>query len=523
MATPGSNLDAGTPPLIRDPLLWVSVLFTTALCAPFFRYVFWLGDEGVLLHGAERLLRGEALYRDFFEFLPPGSFVLVAAWMKVIGPDFGSVRLLAVCVIAGIAALTYAAARLVSGNRFLAALLAVAWAALSQGGWTVINHHWFATAASMGSAMAVLSALGRQDRLARLFAAGLLAGTAAMIVSTRGALVCLVVVGIVLTLRERRSLLVAIAGIAVFPAAMLVYLLSTGALAAAVVDVVLFPARHYSGIQVVPFGAAASPYQMPVAAFFPVTFALAGTTAVFGGAALWRDACLRASLAFAIVGLLGAFPRPDVTHIAFTVPLACPLFALVATHLLRRLGRGAGSAVTVLLLALCAVTVGYRLLGVALPMVAGPLREVPTARGSFVGPPSPWIEAVGALVPHIERAPRDAAYFFYPYGPMLPYLTDRRHIAPLDVMVPGYTNAAQYREVCLRVVREAQWIVLDRTWSHPQVLRTFFPSMRDPDPPEKRALEAALERTFDKVVHAWRGMELRGRGQAPTDSACGQG
>jgi hypothetical protein len=521
VATPGPDPDGGTPPVLRDPLLWVSVLVTAALCAPFFRYVFWLGDEGVVLHGAERLLRGEVLYRDFFEFLPPGSFFLVAAWMKSIGSDFGSVRMLAVCVMAGIAALTYAGARLVSGNRRLAAVLAVAWAAFSQGGWTVINHHWFATAASMASAVALLGALRRQRVAAGCFAAGLFAGTAAMIVSTRGVLLCLAVLGIVLTLRERRPLLAVIGGIAVVPAATLVYVVVTGAITAAVVDVVLFPARHYSGIQVVAFGADTAPHQMPAAAFFPATFLLAGTTAVFGGSAMWRDPRFRASLAFAIVGLLGAFPRPDVTHINFTVPLACPLFALVATRLLGRLGHGLRIAVAASLLVLCGVAIGYRVLGEALPMVAGPLRQVPTARGSFVGPPSPWIEAVAALVPHIERAPRDAAYFFYPYSPMLPYLTGRRHIAPLDVMVPGYTTAAQYRDVCVRVVREAHWIVLDRSWSHPDVLRAIFPSMRDPDPPEKRALEAALDRAFDKVVHAWRGMELRGRGQAPSEALCG--
>jgi hypothetical protein len=147
---------------------------------------------------------------------------------------------------------------------------------------------------------------------------------------------------------------------------------------------------------------------------------------------------------------------------------------------------------------------------------------VATARGRLVGPPSPWIDAVGALVPHVERAPRSDAYFFYPYSPMLPYLTGRRHVAALDVMVPGYTTAAQYRAVCRQVVRDAQWVVLDRTWSHPDVLRALFPSMRDPDPPEKRALEAALDRAFDKVVHAWRGMELRGRADDVPPAVCGE-
>ena len=175
---------------------------------------------------------------------------------------------------------------------------------------------------------------------------------------------------------------------------------------------------------------------------------------------------------------------------------------------------------SVLLIAACGWGIGFRLRSEALPLVVGPLREVTTTRGVFVGPPSPWIDAVAALVPHVERAPRDDAYFFYPYSPMLPYLTGRRHVAPLDVMVPGYTTAEQYRDVCLRVVRDAQWIVLDRTWMDAGVLRSVFPSLRDPDPPEKRALEAALEGAFDKVVHAWRGMELRGRAGAPSGAAC---
>src|SRR3989475_13149332 len=121
----GPGLEAASgPPLLGDPLLYAVALIAITVCAPVFRYVLWLGDEGVLLHGAARILGGEVLYRDFFEVLPPGGFLIVASWMKLFGVGFASVRVLAVCVVAAIAALVYATAGLASGSRPLAALLA---------------------------------------------------------------------------------------------------------------------------------------------------------------------------------------------------------------------------------------------------------------------------------------------------------------------------------------------------------------------------------------------------------------
>ncbi len=69
-----------TPKLLRDPVLYGIALATLVLCAQFWLYVLWLGDEGIFLHAAVRILGGEVLYRDFFELLPPGSFLAVAAW-----------------------------------------------------------------------------------------------------------------------------------------------------------------------------------------------------------------------------------------------------------------------------------------------------------------------------------------------------------------------------------------------------------------------------------------------------------
>lgn len=103
---------------------------------------------------------------------------------------------------------------------------------------------------------------------------------------------------------------------------------------------------------------------------------------------------------------------------------------------------------------------------------------------------------------------------------MLPYLTGRRHAAAIDVMTPGYTTPEEFRETCVRVVGEAQWVVIDRAWSDPSLIRTVFPAIRNPDPPEKRGFEAALRPAFDEVVHASATFEMRGRSASASVTLC---
>ena len=504
-------------PLSRDPLLYGVVLIAVAVCAPFFRNITWLGDEGVVLHAAVRILDGEVLYRDFFEFLPPGGFLIVATWMKLFGIGFTSARVLAVGVIAAIAALLYTAARLASGTRPLAALLAISWTVLSQGAWTVISHHWLTTAASMASAVGLLLALEGASRRGAAFAAGLFAGVAVMVTQTRGALLCFAVLAVLLTLpRARVHLASAIAGVALVPTVTILYLAAAGALTAALDDVIAYPVRHYAGIQAVPFGRGATLWNGAWVALFGVAFALGGATFVRNRVPIWREPRFRASLALAIVGLVGIYPRPDIHHINFTIPLACPLGALVATDLLGRLGRHARTIVSAVLIGLCLPNVGN---AVKMATVV-PLRTVPTARGLVVGVQGRWTDEVADLMARVDGVPPGDAFFFYPYSPMLPYLTGRRHVAALDVMTPGYTTAEHFRETCVRVVREAQWVVIERMWTDPRVLRAIFPAIRDPDPPEKRAFEAALRRGFDKILHTSALFELRQRAEGASVALC---
>src|SRR5262245_47769951 len=132
-------------------------LVTAGLCLPFFRSVYWLGDEGVLLNGAVQLLKGNRLYVDFFEMLPPGGFVLTAAWLKFAGVSMSSARALAILCIVAIACLTYLTCWQVSKDKPLSVFLTIAWVVMSQGYQTQVSHHWFTTLFSMVSALAAIA------------------------------------------------------------------------------------------------------------------------------------------------------------------------------------------------------------------------------------------------------------------------------------------------------------------------------------------------------------------------------
>src|SRR4051812_19378079 len=179
-------------------------LTTGLLCAPFLRMIAQFSDEGVLLHGADRILRGERLYVDFFEFLPPGGFLLVAGWLSATGISFASARALAILVIVGIACTTYLTCHRVSRSAAISASVVLCWIVMSQGSWTQLNHHWFTTLFCMTTLMALLIWIEQSEKFRWLIVAGLAGGAAAMITQTRGALVLLA--GIVAIMGARRPL-----------------------------------------------------------------------------------------------------------------------------------------------------------------------------------------------------------------------------------------------------------------------------------------------------------------------------
>src|SRR5262245_24891547 len=54
------------------------------------------------------------------------------------------------------------------------------------------------------------------------------------------------------------------------------------------------------------------------------------------------------------------------------------------------------------------------------------------------------------LIARIAAAPPSDRYFFYPYMPMLTFLTARQDVSKYDIFIPNYTTPSQYRGVHLR-------------------------------------------------------------------------
>ena len=73
----------------RDRAIAVAIFAVTlAYLWLFRRYTSMEPDEGIVLEGAQRILRGEVLYRDFFSYFTPGSYYFLALLFKVFGNSF---------------------------------------------------------------------------------------------------------------------------------------------------------------------------------------------------------------------------------------------------------------------------------------------------------------------------------------------------------------------------------------------------------------------------------------------------
>lgn len=484
----------------RPWIIWLVLVgvLTALLCTPFFRAIYWTGDEGVLLSVAQRLMSGQRLYADFFQMLPPGGYLLTEGWLRLFGVTLWSARMLAVVTLVGITSFTFLACWQVSRNARLSAFITMAWMIATQPwlSFIAVNYHSLATLFSVIAAWATLYSIDQPQQRQSWWplTAGFAAGMATMIMETGGAAAMLAGLVAYLNVRRFRSAFIFyVIGSLSIPFCALIYIFATQAAAAAFDNVILFALQHYTSIQSVAFGMWSRYSTMLLVLVFPIAAAIVGIVGVRAGRKCLQDRTFCVCAAFALAGFVTSLHRPDIFHIAMVVPLACPLltYGVIKIAPALRPAYRITIAGAVILMGIASILSYANQMRIALMTPASP---TPIGNAKFLAQPG-----TAEVLAHIAATPAQDSYFFYPYMPMMPFLANRVQVSKIDIFTPQFTQPHQYQEACVAVMQQATWVIIDRHWTDTVWLKSVFPAMRDASPPETRRFEAALDAGFELV------------------------
>ena len=449
------------------------------LCA-FYRHTTFDGDEGTILQGAQRILQGQVLYRDFFSFYAPGSFY----WMALLFKIFGSSILVgrAVLLLYGgvFSAFTYLLGRRVC-SRWNAMFAILPTVLICLPGSFAVLHNWDST---FWACLALYCAVRLVEHAtwSRIFALGLLTSITCLFEQSKGAgLAAGLVLGFLVlfitdraAIRVTRAQLAAIGlGVASPPILTLAYFGARRALPQMTADL-LWPFYHYWGAKVT-YGDAAlnrdallggSLVSKAFAAFTVSPFFLFSALPLFAACALiyWS---VRPSknpvpgevrryyvlVSAALSGLLLAMVatgRPDASHIMYQAPL----FAVV-------LGWMAESARSPFLRAARILGVSYALAAfLALGLVflgrsLGAKHELATRRGLLrTSAPSDGFQYIESGIDPGDKI------LAYPYQPLYYYLLGTSSVSRYDWLLPGMNAPEQFQEMVRELETSRPRVVL---------------------------------------------------------------
>jgi len=131
--------------LWSERLIAIGMFVVSFLYLYLFRRATWIDlDEGIILQGAQRILDGQVLYRDFFSFFTPGSYYFLALVFRIFGDSYLVAHTVLAVVGAAYSPITYLLSRRVCGRQaslLVTALMAITALPLRF----VVLHNWDST------------------------------------------------------------------------------------------------------------------------------------------------------------------------------------------------------------------------------------------------------------------------------------------------------------------------------------------------------------------------------------------
>ena len=470
-----------------DRLIATLVFGLSALHFSFFyNYTLVNGDEGIILQGAQRILQGQVLYRDFFSLLTPGSYYWMAFFFKIFGSSILVGR--AVLLIEGalLSVLTYLIARRVC-SRWSAFLSSVLVTLLGLPNRFLVLHNWDSTFWACLTLYSALLFLQFPKRLP-LFATGCFAAFTCLFDQSKGAGIVFGLAlgfGILLATDCQRLrywkpdfLAVCAIGFAVPFLVTFAYFGMERSLWPMLADW-FWPVRNYSAVNKTSYGfvllspadrAEMSSDPWPLRMFMMVVTAPWFIIPALPFAALasliyWTRYKSRVNsdenrrayyvlVSAAVVGLflaIVATGRPDFTHFVYVIPM---LFVVVAWiidgHMLPSAVR---RALPLLVFGLLLSSVSFGLSILTQPLNAR--YTLHTRRGTLkASHPDEILDYVQ------RRVPAGQTLLVYPYLPLYYYLTDTFNPTRYEYLMPAFHTADQYQQVVTQLRADQTRIIV---------------------------------------------------------------
>ena len=386
-------------------------------------------DQGIYLDGAWRMAQGQIIYRDFFQYLAPGTFAALAVLLKIFGHSLAATRVPVVIDLALMAALIFTLVwRLAKRTAaFVATVCFLAFETFNPG-FIVANHRWDSSALSLAAVACGFFLLEKPSRFWAL-GAGICAGLAACTTFSL-ALLCAGLLGWLLLDRSIRSYAAAyIGGLCLAPAAMISWLTWNHALVP-MIDGALWAVRNYAAPNRTGYGLVIGGYGQlfrhsgPLETLLMCTFLVSATlpatlpVVCLTGWPLRLPFHPERRVVFLLVcgaaTVASTWPRPDMTHLMYVSALP---YILAFTLLARALSGNLRTTLSCVLLLVALCEIGFA--------VHERLREpwLATRVGEVHGKPEDF-----AVLRTIQASiPPDGTLFVFPYWPIYYFTTGARN------------------------------------------------------------------------------------------------
>jgi hypothetical protein len=515
-----------TPQWGRKRFGWRAIPYLTfALCAslyflPFMRQLLLGSDEGTLLEGATRVVHGQLLGRDFFEVIGPGTFYWLALFFKIFGVTFFASRICLFVTSLGTALSVYYLSRRVS-RHYLVLPSIVVFATYSGWLWPTVSHHVDSNFFALLAVVCMVLWLDlRKNSL--LFAAGALAGAAALVLQPKGVLLLLALLVWLWVQRWRRAAgLSALArvtgGFCTVVGLMLGYYWHRGALGDLFYVNVVWPSRNYGTVNSVHYAFGMLEYfnrwrvhgpgmswtwGLAIVMLIPVLFvaALPGLLVLLG--VQQRAKSVHPSiLLYWLCGwalFVSELHRKDLCHLVYGAPL---LIILCSYYLQESRTKLSDAALQVLYITSVAVAGVHLILAVY-------ARPIATRIGTVhIGKNNPALTVIE------EHVPRGGEIFMYPYAPMNYFLTATTNPTRYSFLLYRYNTPSQFQDAIQVLDQHRVRYVLWETTLQDDVFASFFPATKHMRPGDY-IMEPYLESHYKQVwIHdGVRLMERKGEG-----------